>query len=125
MYLLRIIATNGVKPGASQTFTLIVLQRPQITSADHATCTVGKACAFTVTSTGVPIPNLSELGKLPSRVRFKDNGNGTAALSGTPASNTGGTYKIAIIARNGASPDIQHFTLTVVGPRPRRAASKP
>jgi hypothetical protein len=125
VYLLRIIATNGVKPGASQTFTLIVLQRPQITSADHATCTVGKACAFTVTSTGVPIPNLSELGKLPSRVRFKDNGNGTAALSGTPASNTGGTYKIAIIARNGASPDIQHFTLTVVGPRPRRAASKP
>jgi large repetitive protein len=117
VYLLRIIATNGVKPGASQTFTLIVLQRPQITSADHTTCTVGKPCAFTVTSTGVPIPNLSETGKLPSRVRFRDNGNGTAALSGTPAANTGGTYKFTIIARNGASPDIQHFTLTVVRPR--------
>ncbi len=117
VYLLRIIATNGVKPGASQTFTLIVLQRPEITSADHTTCTVGKPCAFTVTSTGVPIPNLSELGKLPSRVRFKDNGNGTAALSGTLAANTGGTYKFTIIARNGASPDTQHFTLTVVRPR--------
>ena len=117
VYLLRIIATNGVKPGATQTFTLIVLQRPQITSADHTTCTVGKPCAFTVTSTGVPIPNLSELGKLPSRVRFKDNGNGTAALSGTPAANSGGTYKFTIIARNGASPDTQHFTLTVVRPR--------
>ena len=117
VYLLRIIATNGVKPGATQTFTLIVLQRPEITSADHTTCTVGKPCAFTVTSTGVPIPNLYELGKLPSRVRFKDNGNGTAALSGTPAANTGGTYKFTIIARNGASPDTQHFTLTVVRPR--------
>ena len=93
------------------------LAAPKITSADSTTFTVGKPCAFTVTSTGVPIPNLSELGKLPSRVRFKDNGNGTAALSGTPAANTGGTYKFTIIARNGASPDTQHFTLTVVRPR--------
>ena len=113
-YLFTIIATNSVGSD-TQPFTLTVLQAPGITSADHTTCTVGKACAFTVRSTGVPTPNLSESGNLPSGVLFTDNGNGRAALSGMPAAGTGGTYKFTITATNVVGSYTQHFTLSVVG----------
>ena len=116
-YPFTITATNGVSPDATQTFTLTVNQAPGITSADHTTCTAGKACAFTVKSTGAPTPGLSEKGALPRGVRFKDNRDGTATLSGAPAAGTGGTYPFRITATNGVSPDAtQSFTLTVVGP---------
>ncbi|MGO9382112.1 MAG: beta strand repeat-containing protein [Mycobacterium sp.] len=113
-YLLTITATNGVGSD-TQTFTLTVLQAPGITSAGHATCIVGQACAFTVKSTGVPTPGLSESGNLPLGVLFTDNGNGRAALSGIPAAGTGGTYRFRITATNIAGSDTQHFTLSVVG----------
>ena len=116
-YPFRITAKNGVSPAATQAFALTVNQAPGITSADHTTCTVRKACAFTVTSTGVSTPGLSEEGALPRGVKFKDNQDGTAALSGTPAAGTGGTYPFTIAAKNGVSPDAtQSFTLIVVGP---------
>jgi hypothetical protein len=130
VYLFRITATN-VAGSYGQLFTLIVFQRPQITSADHTTCIVGEACAFTVRSTGVPTPDLLEKGALPSGVTFTDNGDGTATLSGTPAAGTAGTYTLTIGAINIASPyathvipdtnllslgAVQTFTLTVVGP---------
>ena len=115
-YPFTIAATNAVSPDATQAFALTVNQVPSIISADHTTCTAGKACAFTVTSTGAPTPGLSETGALPRGVRFKDNGDGTAALSGTPAAGTGGTYTLTIAATNGVSPAATHsFTLTVVG----------
>jgi len=67
-----------------------------------------------VTTTGFPTPTLSETGTLPSGVTFVNNGNGTATLSGTPASGTAGTYPITITANNGVSPNApQSFTLTV------------
>jgi hypothetical protein len=49
-------------------------------------------------------------------VTFLDNGNGTATLSGTPATGTAGTYAITIKAHNGVGTDAsQNFTLTVNG----------
>ena len=115
-YQFTINATNNVIPDATQNFTLTVNQAPGITSADHTTCTAGKACAFTVKSTGAPAPGLSEKGALPRGVTFKDNGDGTATLAGTPAAGSGGTYPFRITATNVAGSDTQSFTLTVVGP---------
>ena len=115
-YPVTINATNGVSPDATQTFALTVNQAPGITSADHTICTAGKACAFTVKSTGAPTPGLSEKGALPRGVTFKDNRDGTAALSGAPAAGSGGTYPFRITAANVAGSDAQSFTLTVVGP---------
>ena len=123
-YLVTITATNGVGSASTQAFTLTVLQAPTITSAGHATCTVGKACAFTVRSTGVPTPALSESGNLPSGVLFTDNGNGRAALSGIPAAGTAGTYTFTITATNGVgSAANQTFTLSVSAPVVRRPAA--
>ena len=113
-YPFTITATNSVSPAATQSFTLTVNQAPGITSADHTTFEVGHAGTFTVKSYGAPTPGLSETGALPRGVKFKDNGDGTATLSGTPT--TGGVYTFRIAAKNGVSPDAtQSFTLTVVG----------
>ena len=115
-YPFTINATDGVSPAATQSFTLTVNQAPGITSADHTTFEVGQAGIFTVTSTGAPTPGLSEKGALPRGVTFKDNRDGAAALSGTPAGGTGGTYTFTITATNGAGSDTQSFILIVVGP---------
>jgi hypothetical protein len=76
---------------------------------------VGTNGTFTVTTTGNPKPALSDGGaSLPSGVTFTDNLNGTATLTGTPATGSGGTYTFTITASNGTSPNAtQPFTLTV------------
>jgi hypothetical protein len=90
---------------------------PAITSAPAATFQVGEAGNFTVTTMGLPAPDLSLTGALPSGIGFTDNGDGTASLSGMPAAGTGGAYPITIKAANGALPDAeQSFTLTVQAP---------
>ena len=63
----------------------------------------------------LPHAHLSEAGGLPTGVTFVDNANGTATLSGTPGSGTGGTYPIAVAAANGTSPDaVQRLHLAAV-----------
>ena len=115
-----------------QIFTLIVFQRPQITSADrhHVYCRRGLGL-YRQVDRGAHRATLLEKGALPSGVTFTDNGDGTATLSGTPAAGTAGTYTLTIGAINIASPyathvipdtnllslgAVQTFTLTVVGP---------
>ena len=114
-YPVTITADNGDGTPASQAFTLTVNSAPSIISAGSTTFTAGTADSFTVTSGGSPTPALTETGSLPSGVTFVDNGDGTAALAGTPATGSGGVYPITISAANGApgSPANQSFTLTV------------
>ena len=109
--------TTGWARMRQQSFTLTVnaaQSAPAINSANSATFTVGTAGSFTVTTTGAPTPSVTGTGTLPSGVTFKDNGNGTATLSGTPASGSG-RYLLSHIHRqqrggHGCQPD---FTLTV------------
>ncbi len=117
VYAFTITAANGVSPDATQSFTLTVDGAPTITSGDAATFNEGSAGSLTVTTTGTPVPALSEVGALPSGVTFTDNGDGTATLAGTPATGSNGVYPITITAANGVAPDAtQTFTLTVDGP---------
>jgi hypothetical protein len=111
-YTITIKAMNTVAT-TPQTFTLTVNQAPAFTSANNTTFTVGAAGTFTVTATGPPRPSLSETGALPTGVTFVDNGNGTATLSGIPASGTAGSYPITIHATNAVATTPQSFTLTV------------
>ena len=88
-YPITITAANGVSPNATQSFTLTlnpVSAPPAITSAGSTTFAVGTAGTFAVTSTGAPTAALSATSTpaLPSGLSFKDNGNGTATLAGTP-----------------------------------------
>ena len=115
VYPVTITASNGVPPNASQSFTLTVHQPPSITSANHATFTTGISGTFTVATTGVPAPSLSESGALPAGVSFTDKGDGTATLAGTPSGASGGVYPVTITASNGVPPNAsQSFTLRVV-----------
>jgi PKD repeat protein len=114
-YMLFILNSAGV-PSVAPFVQLMpqVNQAPVITSGSSTTFTVGAAGSFTVTATGLPTPSVSESGALPSGVTFVNNGNGTATLSGTPASGTAGTYAFTITASNGVTPAAtQSFTLTV------------
>jgi hypothetical protein len=113
-YTITITAANGVGSNAVQTFTLTVNAAPAITSGASTTFTEGTAGTFTVTSSAAPTASLSEVGALPTGVTFVDNGDGTATLSGTPATATSGTYPLTITAANGVLPNAtQSFTLTV------------
>jgi hypothetical protein len=96
----------------------LVNQAPGLTGPSAATYQVNVAgTPQTFTSTGIPTPTLAETGSLPSGVTFKDNGDGTATLSGTPVLGTTGTYPITITASNGNTPDASlPFTLTVDAP---------
>ena len=108
---------GGKTSAASQTFTLTVNtggQAPSITSANNATFAVGSPGFFTVTTTGSPLPGITESGALPAGVTFADNGNGSGTLSGTPG--VGGPFTIAFTAANGVgSSATQKFTLNVTG----------
>ncbi|MGH9079644.1 MAG: fibronectin type III domain-containing protein, partial [Acidimicrobiales bacterium] len=114
------VTGTGSSATHSASFSLTVNPAPvapTITSSTGATFTVGTPGTFTVTTGGVPTPSLSESGSLPTGVGFTDNGNGTATLSGTPATGTAASYPITIGADNGVgSPASQGFTLTVDPP---------
>ena len=105
---LFLMACGGTKPS-------ITTQAPLITSANSTTFTVGVAGSFTVTTTGSPIPIITESGSIP--VSFVDNHNGTGTLSGTPV--VSDVFDIIFTASNGiGSPAAQNFTLTVAEPTP-------
>jgi len=92
---------------------------PGFTSAGSATAKAGHAFSFKVKTSGSPTKyasNLSRSGTLPSGVTFKNNHNGTATLSGTPAATSGGAYVLTLTAKNGDGTTTQAFVLTVTGP---------
>lgn len=86
-----------------------------ITSPDEASATSHAPLSFTVTTSGTPTPSITKSGTLPRRLRFVDNGNGTATLSGVPR--TTGRYRLEITATFGEGPSafvvVQVFTLTI------------
>ncbi len=53
-YPITVMATNGVSPDASQSFSLTVDAAPTITSADTTTFTAGSSGTFTVSTAGNP-----------------------------------------------------------------------
>ncbi len=111
IYVFTIVATNGISPDATQTFTLTVDQAPIITSANSTTFQVGLHGSFQVTATGFPTSiTFSTTGPLPNGVTLSSSG----LLSGTPAVGTQGIYNFTIVASNGIPPNgTQAFTLMV------------
>jgi hypothetical protein len=112
--VVTVAATNGVSPGATQSFTLTVGQAPTFTSPAAATFTVDQPGSFQVTAVGFPAPTFAVTGgSLPTGVTLSAAG----LLSGTPGDGTGGTHAVVITATNGVSSGAtQSFTLTVGQP---------
>ncbi|MEK7954151.1 LamG-like jellyroll fold domain-containing protein [Luteolibacter soli] len=118
MYMLALSAYNGVDPQADQPFTLYVFEPTSVTSADHASFTVGVPSQFTVTTAGgYPEAGSVSLtgGTLPTGLNFTDNGP-SGSIQGVPAAGTDGTYTYQIIAHNDGGDTVQNFTLTIGGP---------
>jgi hypothetical protein len=91
-----------------------VLITPLFSSASSTSFIVGSTGSFSVTTAASsPTPTLTETGVLPQAVAFTDNGDGTASLSGLPASGTEGQYAITITAASGNDVDTQAFVLSV------------
>jgi len=106
--------SNSPLPLASPEPTVNIGAAPTITSTNSTTAfTYGMSgTAFTVTTTGVPLPTISESGSFPAWATFTDNHDGTATISGTP--NSPGSSSFTIAAHNGYGNDAtQGFTLTV------------
>jgi hypothetical protein len=114
-YTLTITAHNSSGADATQSFTLTVNAGPSITSAGSTTFTVGNSGHFTVETSGFQAPVFSiPENSLPTGVTFTDNGDGTATLTGIPASGAGGIYVIVISVGDAADGTFtQRFTLTV------------
>jgi hypothetical protein len=80
----------------------------------------GTPFSFTITTTGVPTPTLSMVGrKLPKGLIFHNNGDGTATISGTALTrNINKNYSVVIKARNARNSSAkQRLVLTLTGGR--------
>jgi hypothetical protein len=92
---------------------------PTFTSATSVTFPQGIEDTFTITTSANPVAKITLSGKLPGGVKFVDNGDGTATLSGRPGIGLGlvGDYALTFTASNGVLPGAtQNFTLTITRP---------
>ena len=97
---------------ATNNYTVVANVPPAFTSANSTIFTIGVFGSFTVTTSGIPTPSITEAGHLPTGLSFHDNGNGTGTLHGTPLVFIGGDFSISFTATNGiGSPVTQSFTI--------------
>jgi hypothetical protein len=92
---------------------------PTFTSATSVIFPQGIEDTFTITTSGNPVAKITSSGNLPGGVKFVDNGDGTATLSGRPGIGLGlvGDYALTFTASNGVAPAAtQNFTLTITRP---------
>ncbi len=114
-YPLTVTAKNSVGT-TTAAFTLVITKAPVIKKVPSQTGQTGKAFSKTITAVGSPAPALTESGALPAGTAFTDNGDGTATLAGTPASDAGGSYSITVTAKNSLGVSSQTFTLKIDQP---------
>jgi hypothetical protein len=106
---------NQTTPLIDHVFDItVVTQAPSITSLASAQFPIGTFDTFTFMTSGVPTsPTISEAEALPAGLKFTDNHDGTATLSGTPTG-ASGNFTLTITANNGVTPAAtQSFTLSV------------
>jgi Ca2+-binding RTX toxin-like protein len=114
-YALTLTAASSGS-SANQSLTVDVDQPPAFTSGANGSLFTGQVNSFIITTSGFPAAAITETGTLPAGVTFLDNGNGTATLSGAPATSAAGVYNLTLTASNGIGSAIQQsFSFTVEG----------
>jgi len=114
-YPLTLTARNTTGT-ATQAFILTITKAPRIKKIPKMTAKIGVPVHRTITTTGYPAPALTQSGPLPAGLSFTDQGNGTAAITGTPAPGTRGRYLITVTATNQSGAAQQTFTLKIKRP---------
>ncbi len=91
---------------------------PHFTSTDNAALWSGQPANLVIITTGAPASTITLSGDpLPATLVFTDHGDGTAQITGTPASADIGSYALAFTATNGVEPDAtQPFSLLITSP---------
>ncbi len=107
------VTAQNATGSTTQTLSVVVGQAPAFTTPTSAGFTVGSAGTCTAAATGYPPPAIGESGALPPGLTFTDNGDGTAAIAGTPAAGTAGSYPVTLTAVNGTATVPQSITITV------------
>ncbi len=104
-----LVATNGVEPDATQSFTITVRAdgtAPAFTSTPVTQATVGQAYQYGLTASGMPAPTFA-LGSGPMWLALEGS-----TLRGTPTE--AGTFPVVVTASNGVAPVAeQRFSITV------------
>jgi streptogramin lyase len=114
VYPITITAKNSTGT-ASQSFNLTITKAPIFKNIPNKqlTGTVGTPYSMTVSASGYAPPRIRLQTSLPNGLNFNDNGDGTATISGTPATGSGGTYTINLFASNSYGNDSATFTLKI------------
>lgn len=74
---------------AVETLTIAVQQAPSFTERGPVVFAAGEFASVRVWAQGYPAPGIGLEGDLPAGLAFDDNGDGSATISGTPASGVG------------------------------------
>jgi Putative Ig domain len=115
-YPMTLTATNGVGAAATQSFVLTVSSSatvPGFVAPAADTETFGVAFAYTINTTGYPVPKLTKSGALPAGVTFTANADGTATIAGTAAKAAAGVYPVTLTAKSTAGTTTETFSLTI------------
>ena len=96
-----------------QTFTLTVGRVPSFTSGTSTVARINESFRYTIRTVASPTASTTMSGTLPAGVTFSPRTDGTARLSGTPASGTAGTYALVFTAKNTYGTATRTFTLLV------------
>ena len=91
-----------------------------ITSVNNASVVAGRPFSFTVTTSGIPTPRITEAGRLPHGLTFTNNGNGTATIAGkalTSYHDKAYVFKLRAVNLPTGGRNRQTFTLTLTGGR--------
>jgi Putative Ig domain len=113
------ILVSGILIALTAAPRLSAVTAPTFTSATKVAFPQGIQGSFTITTTADPAARITLSGHLPGGVKFVDNGDGTATLSGRPGGGQGllGDYALTFTASNGIPPAAtQNFTLTITRP---------
>jgi hypothetical protein len=106
------VTVSNILGKAIAHYSLKVGQAPTFTSAASASAVHGKAFSFTVTTSSYPHPSLTHTG-LPAGLKWANNGNGTATISGAVGTKAIGVHHITITANNSYGKSSQVLKLTV------------
>jgi hypothetical protein len=112
VYTLTVHANNGSGPDTTQVVTVDVLA---VTSPATATFTKGTPGSVTITTAGGAVSGTVLSATVSSHLAgltFHDNGNGTATLSGTPAS-TAKSTNVKVTVTSGGVTVSQSLAVTI------------